>query len=129
MSRSPASLVRAARLMIDALRNETALARMGALKDLAKAASAKEAALRTFTEACAARGQTPPANDRERAELRRLLATADENALILEAVSRTLRDLAAKIRAAATSALDPGTYSPTGPGNRHVRAARVDASV
>jgi hypothetical protein len=129
MNRSSTSLVSAARLMIEALRNETGLARMGALKDLAKAASEKESALRTFTEACAARGHNPPASDRERAELRRLLAAADENALILEAVSSTLRDLAAKIRAAAASALDPGTYSPAGIKTRHVGAARIDASI
>jgi len=129
MSGTVPSLVRAARRMTESLQKETALARMGALRDLASAAAEKEAALRVFTEACGARGHTPAATDRERSELRRVLAAADENAVILEAISSTLRDLAAKVRAAATTALDPGTYTPRGRNTRHVRAACVDASV
>ena len=75
-----------------------------------------------------------PAGDcRGTAELRRLLAHADENALILEAVTTTLQDLAGKLRRAAAAVADPGTY--TLPGNtargpaRHVLAARVNANV
>jgi hypothetical protein len=115
--------------MAVSLLKETALARLGALGDLSAAAEAKSVALRDFTDACTARGHTPPATDQERAELRRLLAVADENALILEAVSSTLQDLATKVRAAAATAADPGTYTLAGRRGRHVLAARVDASV
>jgi ferric-dicitrate binding protein FerR (iron transport regulator) len=133
MSAAEASLIRAARRMTVSLQKETALASLGALGDLAEAADAKEIAFREFAEACAARGRTPPATDGERNELRRVLAAADENALILEAVSSTLQHLAMKVRAAAATIADPGTYAPPGrPArrlDRHVLAARVDASV
>jgi hypothetical protein len=129
MSGSGPSLTRVARRMVEALQKETSLARLGALNELASAASDKEAAMRAFAEACAARGDTISASAGEREELRRVLAAANENALILEAVTSTLGDLAAKVRTAATTALDPGTYSLNGRGRRHVRAARVDASV
>jgi hypothetical protein len=127
------SLVQAARRMAESLQKETALASIGALGDLTDAAEAKKLALLQFSEACAARRRTPPANEAERAELRRLLAIADENALILEAVSSTLQDLARKIRTAAATLADPGLYAPPGPPakrfNRHVMAARVNAQV
>ena len=133
MSAPLSTLVHAARRLAASLQKETELARSGALGDLAAAAAAKLGALGQFTEACAARGRTPPATAQERAELHLLLAVADENALILEAVSSTLQDLATKVRAAAATAADPGTYSPSGSLSgqraRHVMAARVDASV
>jgi ferric-dicitrate binding protein FerR (iron transport regulator) len=119
--------------MIATLQKETTLAQLGALGDLAAAADAKRTALRQFIEACAMRGRTPPATDSERAELRRLLAAADENALILEAVSSTLRDLARKVRAAAATIADPGIYTlpgrPARRSERHVLAARINATV
>jgi hypothetical protein len=130
---SPPSLVPAARRMAKSLQNETDCARMGSLGDLAEAAAAKKAALQEFTLACAARGSAPSATAAERAELRRLLAHADENALILEAVTATLEDLSGKLRRAAAAVADPGTY--TAPGrspkrsDRHVLAACVNASV
>jgi hypothetical protein len=131
MSAPSPSLVHAARRMGASLQKETELARLGALGDLAAAADAKKAALRQFTEACAARGRTPPATAAERAELCRLLSAADENAVILEAVSSTLQDLARKVRSAAATIADPGTYSlpgrPTKRGDRHVLAARINA--
>jgi hypothetical protein len=130
---TPPILIHAARRMADSLQKETALARLGALGDLAAAAEAKKTALLEFTEACSARGRTPPPSEAERAELRQLLAAADENAIILEAVSSTLQDLARKIRAAAATIADPGIYSPPGrPAKRqyrHVLAARVNATV
>ncbi len=106
---------------------------MGSLNDLAAAAQAKKTAVQEFAEVCAARGQTPPPTEAERVELRRLLAHADENALILEAVNSTLQDLAGKVRTAASAIADPGTYTLPGrsvkrPG-RHVLAACVNASV
>jgi hypothetical protein len=127
------SLVHSARRMAKSLQKETALARMGSLGDLAEAAEAKKLALLEFSEACAARGRTPPATASERDELRGLLAHADENALILEAVSATLQDLARNLRSAATAVADPGTYTVLGRSarrtGRHVLAACVNASV
>jgi hypothetical protein len=130
---NPPALVAAARRMAKTLQKETDCARMGSLGDLAEAAEAKKAALQEFTLACVPRGQTPPVTAAERAELRRLLAHADENALILEAVSATLQDLSGKLRSAAAAVADPGTYTVSGriprrPG-RHVLAACVNASV
>jgi uncharacterized protein involved in exopolysaccharide biosynthesis len=131
MTTASPSLVHAARRMAASLQKETELARLGALGDLATAAEAKKAAFRQFAQTCAERGRTPPASDMERAELRLLLAAADENALILEAVSSTLQDLARRVRAAAATIADPGTYTlpgrPVRRGDRHVLAARVNA--
>ena len=105
------TLVQAARRMAKSLQKETALARMGSLADLAEAAEAKKLALEEFSAACAARGHTPPATVTERTELRRLLAHADENALILEAVRSTIQHLAGNLRSAAGAIADPGTYT------------------
>ena len=132
MSGAPTFFINAARRMTESLQKETALARQGSLGDLAAAAEAKKIALQQFSDACAARGRTPAATDAERSDLRRLLSAADENALILEAVSATLQDLARKVRAVAAARADPGTYTlPGRPGcgsARHVLAARVDAT-
>ena len=74
-----------------------------------------------------------PASSAECTELRRLLARADENALILEAVNSTLQDLDRNLRNAATAAADPGTYTAVGAtpkrSSRHVLAACINASV
>ena len=130
---SPPSLVPAARRMANSLQKETDCARLGSLGELAQAAEAKQAALQEFALACAARGRTPPASATECAELRRLLAHADENALVLEAVSITLQDLAGKLRSAAAAVTDPGTYAAPGRtasrSKRHVVAACVNASI
>jgi hypothetical protein len=130
---NPPSLVVAARRMAKTLQKETDCARMGTLDDLAEAAEAKRAALQEFTLACTARGRIPPATAAEHAELRRLQAHADENALILEAVSSTLQDLSGKLRSAAAAVADPGTYTLPGRtprrSGRHVLAACVNASV
>jgi hypothetical protein len=119
--------------MAKSLQKETDCARMGSLGELAEAAEAKKTALQEFTQACATRGRMPPATAAERAELRRLLAHADENALILEAVSATLQDLSGKLRSAASAVADPGTYTLPGRtpkrSGRHVLAACVNASV
>ena len=127
------SLVQAARRMAKSLQNETDCARMGTLGELAAAVEAKKNAFQEFTQACMTRGQAPPATAAERTELRRLLARADENALILEAVSATLQDLAGKIRSAAAELADPGTYTVAGRSSRrtlrHVQAACVNANV
>ena len=128
-----ASLIPAARRMAKSLQKETDCARLGSLADLAAAAEAKNAAFQEFAIACAARGITSPATPAERTELRRLLAHADENALILEAVSATLQDLSGKLRSAAAAVADPGTYTVSGRTSkrvgRHVLSACVNASV
>src|SRR5262249_10910611 len=129
MSDAPPSMLRAARRIVDALQKETALARMGALADLAKAAADKEDAMRGFAAACAARDPGQQPTDPEREQLRRVLDAADENALILEAVTSTLGDLSERVRIAASTTFDPGTYNPAGKDARHVSAACVDASV
>jgi len=125
-----ATLIRATRRMAESLQNETTLASLGALGDLAAAAEAKKIALEEFTEACASHG---PMTAGERVELRRLLAAADENAIILEAVSNTLRDLTKKVRAAAATIADPGTYTLPGCAARqpprHVMSACINARV
>src|SRR5580658_3266282 len=130
---SASALVQAARQMAKSLQKETDCARTGSLGDLAEAVEAKKTAFQEFSLACTARGRTPPATAAERLELRRLLAHADENALILEAVSATLQDLAGKVRSAASELADPGTYSMPGRSPRrsfrHVLAACVNASV
>ena len=69
-----------------------------------------------------------PASAAERAALTELLAMADENALILEAVRMTLADVAGRLRAALGAAADPGTYGGKRRGPRHTRAARLDAT-
>lgn len=123
----------AVRRMAKSLQRETECARLGSLADLTEAAEAKKLAFQEFTQACAVRGHTPPATPVERAELRRLLAHADENALILEAVTSTLQDFTGKLRNAAAAVADPGTYTVTGRvpkrSGRHVLAACVNASV
>jgi hypothetical protein len=126
-------LLPAARRMVKSLQKETDCARMGSLIELAEAAEEKKAAFQEFTHACAARGATTPATAAERTELRSLLAHADENALILEAVSATLLEMDRKLRNAAAAVADPGTYTLPGRApkrnGRHVLPACVNASV
>jgi hypothetical protein len=129
MSGMTLALLRASRRMVDALQKETALARLGALAQLGKAAEDKKAALGQFARAWAERDPDAKASPVEREELRRILSAAEENAVILEAVTSALGDLSAKVRTAATSAMDPGVYSPAGRPSRHVHAASVDDSV
>jgi hypothetical protein len=119
--------------MAKTLQKETDCARMGSLTELAEAAEAKKLALEEFTLACAARGRTALPTAAESVELRRLLAYADENCLILEAVNAALQDLDSKLRRAAADAADPGTYTLPGRtqkrAGRHVLAASINASV
>lgn len=127
------SLVQAARRMAKSLQKETALARMGSLAELAEAAEAKKLALEEFSAACAARGGVPPATEVERAELRRLLAQADENALILEAVRSTIQHWTGNLRNIAGTIADPGTYTvnrnAAKRSGRHVLAACVNERI
>jgi hypothetical protein len=117
----------AARALAGALRHETALARRGALAALEAAGRDKLARFEQFVTA--ARGRGPePASAAERAAFAELLAMADENALILEAVRMTLADIAGRLRAALAAGADPGTYGGKRRGPRHTRAARLDAT-
>ena len=124
----PPSLAQAARHLLDALQRETAIARVGAVNDLAAAAAAKRAAFVDFS--AASQGYSPGhAEGRaEREALRRLLAAADENAVVLSAVRQAVEDLPRRLRAAVIAAVDPGTYTPHGGGaTRHVLPARISA--
>jgi hypothetical protein len=121
------SLSQAARRLTTAVERETALARTGVLAELARAGEAKRALFIEFSCACReAAVQQPSPLDRE--ALHRLLTAADENMLVLDAVRATLEDAAVKLRAALSSAADPGTYGLT-ERRRHVLAAQLDASV
>jgi len=124
----PTTLLQAARRLAAELDRETSLARTGAVADLATAAAAKRAAFADFSEICTARGTIGRLTDNERDAVRALLAAADENALVLDAVRTTLDDMAGKLRAALRSVADPGTYGPSSRRTRHVLAAHVDAS-
>lgn len=127
MARSP-SLNQVARRLAAVLDRETALARTGAVAELAAVAYAKREAFEAFRQACAARDPARGTTNTERDSLHRVLTAATENALVLEAVRVTLEDMAAKLRTVLRSVADPGTYGLTQRRNRHVLSAHVDAS-
>jgi hypothetical protein len=126
-SQEALALAAAARALAAALRQETALARSGALAALEAAGRDKLARFEQFAAAARGRG-VESASAAERAALTELLAMADENALILEAVRMTLADVAGRLRAALGAAADPGTYGDKQRRPRHTRAARLDAT-
>ncbi len=128
MTRAHSPLIATAKRVLATLQRETAVARLGALPDFIAAADAKRAALADFRAACDARDPRAPALAAEREMLRQVIAAANENALVLEAVRQAVEDLPRRLRAAITAAVDPGTYSLRGRGARHVLAARIDAS-
>jgi len=122
------SLVQAARHLLAALQRETAIARVGAVNDLAAAADAKRAAFGDFQAASQAYCGAPAESGAEREALRQVLAAADENAVVLRAVRQAVEDLPRRLRAAVIAAVDPGTYTAHGGGAaRHVLAARISA--
>jgi hypothetical protein len=133
MNDSRAVLADATRLLAEALRNETNIAREGSFTDLGTAAAAKQSAFGAFLVARAARDRTLPPTDHERAELRRLLADANENAIILEAVMSTVKNFLGKVRSAVTAISDPGTYNlaprPKHDARRHLVATCVNARI
>lgn len=111
-----------------ALEQETRLARAGALDALVEAAAAKQMAFATFRHVCennapGGEGQT----HQERAAIKTLLTSANENAVVLEAVKTTLDEASGKLRSLLSSIADPGTYAPGGRTTRHIPAARIDA--
>ena len=128
MTKAAPSLVQAARHLLAALQRETSVARLGAVTDLAAAAEAKRAAFADFKAASVAYDGQPPGLPAEREALRQLLAAAQENAIVLEAVRQAVEDLPRRLRAAVIAVVDPGTYSLRESGIRHVMAARLDAS-
>jgi hypothetical protein len=128
MTRAHSKLIVTARRVLATLQRETAVARLGALAEVTAAAAAKRAALAEFRAACDARDPRAPALAAEREMLRQVIAAANENALVLEAVRHAVEDLPRRLRAAIAAAVDPGTYSLHGRGGRHVLAARVNAS-
>jgi len=122
------SLTEAARRLLAAMQRETAIARVGAVNDLAAAADAKRAAFADFQ--AATQGFTPGQTDNGKAReaLRQLLAAADENAVVLSAVRQAVEDLPRRLRAAVIAAVDPGTYTlHGGSAARHVLPARISA--
>ncbi|CAH2605610.1 conserved protein of unknown function (plasmid) [Rhodovastum atsumiense] len=124
---SPLPLPQAAARLTRALEQETALAHAGALRELAAAAEAKQAAFAVFLRSHDA--TSPDLAPVARAALRELMAAADENAIVLEAVKTTLEHTAGVLRTALSSAADPGIYGPNGQRPRHVLAARLDAQI
>jgi len=135
MNMQSSSLTQAIRRLTAALEEETRLARVGALSDLAAAVFAKAEALAAFREACendqrqreAEAGLDSVVTARDAAAMRRLLIAAEENALVLEAVNATLDDVATRLRTLVGGLADPGVYTLGGPAARHVPAARIDA--
>jgi hypothetical protein len=128
MTPAPQTLVQLTIQLTETLRQETMLARTGALAQLNRAAIAKQQAFTAFSEACAARGVMDPDNEAEQRALRELLVAANESALVLEAVKGTLDDFVARLKAAVKSLADAGTYGPNTWRCRDVVAVRLDAS-
>jgi hypothetical protein len=100
----------------------------GAVTELAEAAEAKRAAFAEFSTACQTQGGASASADADRDALRALLAAADENANVLDAVRSTLERLSESLRAALEATVNPGIYGPAGRRLGHVPAARLDAS-
>ncbi|MBV9829009.1 MAG: hypothetical protein JO001_25595 [Alphaproteobacteria bacterium] len=96
------------------------------MTELADAAAAKQAA---FAEFQALQPQELCENHtiEEREALRGLLAAANENAVVLEAVKLVLDSTAARLQAILSAVADPGTYQRGGAATRHVMAARINA--
>jgi hypothetical protein len=128
MKPAPQSFLQLTIHLTDALREETMLARTGALAQLNRAAIAKQEAFKAFGEACAAHHASDPGSEAEQDALRILLVAANESALVLEAVRGTLDDFVARLKAAVSSLADSGTYGPNAWRCRDVVAVRVDAS-
>jgi hypothetical protein len=113
--------------LTEALRQETALARTGALGEFGRAAAAKQEAFDLFNKACAAHDPRNRSSAEEQEVLRDLLAAANESALVLEAVRNVLDDFVARLKAAVSALADAGTYGLNPQRSRHVQAVRLDA--
>ncbi len=127
MNRKISPIAIAARRLTEAVEQETRFARAGALADLAAAAAAKKTAFAAFSAArepidtC----ETLDVDDRE--SLHDLLAAANENAVILDAVKTTLNEAATRLHTILGAMADPGIYSRLGQTSRHVPAMRINA--
>ena len=124
---SPSSLAAAVLRLTAALENETSLARVGALEDLAAAAAEKQAA---FDALCVLHdGSQSCEIDKmvDQGIMRALMSAAKENAVVLEAVKSTLDAAAHRLRSLVGSVVDPGTYGRFGQPARHIPAARINA--
>jgi len=124
---SPSSLTAAVLRLTEALENETRLARVGALEDLAAAAAEKQAA---FEALCAIHEASQFCEISEcvaKETVGGLMTAAKENAVVLEAVKSTLDAAAVKLRSLVGSVVDPGTYGRFGQPVRHIPAARINA--
>jgi chorismate mutase len=158
MTSAPPPFLQLINQLTDALRQETMLARAGALAQLNHAAAVKREAFEAFRDACMAhpsdvrngaeqasedgkpqqgtaweadpQAQHHARDDRatEQAALRDLLMAANESALVLEAVKRTLDEFVARLKAAVGALADAGTYGPQPWRCRDVVAVRLDAS-
>ena len=129
MTSSVSPLAAAAHGLTLALEQETRLARAGALDALVEAAAAKQMAFATFRQVCENKS-APDAGQthQEKAAIKALLTSANENAVVLEAVKTTLDEASGKLRTLLSSIADPGTYGPVGRVARHhIPAARIDA--
>lgn len=122
-----APVTQAARLLTTALQRETRHAHAGALADLAEAASAKQAAYNTFMQACDGLEPDAIATAVGFDAMNDLLTAANENALVLEAVTTVLDGAATRLRGLVGAMADPGTYDLHDRPRRHVLAASVDS--
>ena len=122
---SPATA--AARALIVALQRETTLAHAGALADLAEAASAKRDAYAAFEQVCADLDPADAPNVVDHDIMTQLVTAANENALVLEAVTTVLNSTATRLRTLVGAMADPGTYDLHDRPRRHVIAASVDS--
>jgi hypothetical protein len=117
----------AARSLIDCMNRETRLARVGAVRELAEAADAKQKAFDAFQTIRQSPDFCEISEEEDRQALADLLVAANENALVLEAVTVTLSDTAKRLHALLASMADPGTYGRFGADARHVPAVRINA--
>lgn len=122
-----APVTQAARLLTTTLERETRLAHAGALADLAEAAAAKQAAYTAFMQACEGLEPDTIAIEVGLDAMNDLLTAANENALVLEAVTTVLDGAATRLRSLVGAMADPGTYDLHDRPRRHVLAARVDS--
>lgn len=123
------ALIEAAARLQAVLWRETEAAGTAALPMLQALMEEKREALSGLTLA------GPPGNPAERAALRAMMAAAEENALVLGAVTDALDMVRERLRTDLADAANPGTYGPQGspfPGPRrkplrHTLAASLDS--
>lgn len=120
-------VTQAARLLTTSLQRETRHAHAGALLDLAEAAAVKQAAYNAFMQTCDGLEPDAIATAVGFDAMNDLLTAANENALVLEAVTTVLDGAATRLRGLVGGMADPGTYDLHDRPRRHVLAASVDS--